>query len=1123
MALLLTLITTALATLGFAWWLLRSAAINGSADGLERPPHGSIVRDTVRSALRRTAARVDTSVAGGPSVLSRSQAVWALIVLAGIGYGIDVAPEPTIAVVNGLLIVFLASAFAFKLVLIGTSLSRPMTVTPAGAARLPAEEFAVYTVMLPLYHEAAVLPQLLNAIRGLHYPPELLDVKLLLEEGDLETARAVAGADLPDYFEVLTVPDDGPRGKARACNFGLARARGEFLVIFDAEDCPDPDQLAASVAAFRNQADDVVCLQAQLNCFNREHNLLTRWFTAEYSVWFDQLLPGLSALDAPIPLGGTSNHFVTARLREIGGWDVYNVTEDAELGVRVSMHGWKTAILGSTTYEEATGRYGNWLRQRSRWVKGYMQTYLRYMRHPVELWRQIGTTGFGVFQLFFGANTVCLLLNPVYWALVVVWFVWRPSWIESIFPGPVFYIALFGLIVGNVACLLAMVSGCYGRRNYADVKWALLSPLYWLLMSVAAYKALVQLIYKPWYWEKTEHGFCVLDGEANGFKAGFVPPPMPAPSPRPPLAPLGPPSRIEATRRGHSRFHRSALSAWCRKTVHHELTAVVAAATVVAVGATLWSLATHSLVLYGDAAAHLDVARRVTDGVTEGLAQLGSVWLPLPHLLLVPLVAITALWHSGLAGSIVSGACFVYAAVRTYSLVYELSGSRVGAWCAFAVLVTNLNLLYVQTTALTEPVLIAFIVGSVFHFARWLRTFSMTELVWTAVLTACATLARYEGWAVLAAEVIAVVAWGRLADRRKKSPQANSVLFVLIGSYGIGLWFLYNLIIFHDPLYFMHSIYSAQAINGGQAQFGLLGTKGHLGTTLLTFGWDLVGIVGPPALIAAALSIALLGARDRRRRRTLFVLCLLAAPVAFDAATLYAGQITIRVSELAPHQLWNLRYGLIALPLCAVAVGCVAARSRIFAAAAIAATAATAVLMAVNTPVTLTDGRAGVSRTTAGSPPLAAVYLHDHYRGGEVLADDGSASSLIFESDLDLDQFITPGDRPYWERALASPAAHAVWMVVYPDDAVATDMRTNPSRFSAYRLVTSSGRATLYERDATVVRAATPTAPASETTREAVITESPQSLGTSDSGSPPALNLGPQPPFAPLAGLFASD
>jgi cellulose synthase/poly-beta-1,6-N-acetylglucosamine synthase-like glycosyltransferase len=247
---------------------------------------------------------------------------------------------------------------------------------------------------------------------------------------------------------------------------------------------------------------------------------LTRWFTAEYSVWFDQLLPGLQYLDVAIPLGGTSNHFVTQRLRELGGWNPFNVTEDAEVGVRIFLQGWKTAVLDSTTYEEATSRYGNWLRQRSRWAKGYMQTHLFYMRHPLRLRRRMGLKAYVAFQLFFGANTLCLLVSPLYWALIVVWYAGRPNWIQDIFPGPLFYVGMLGLFVGTAACVLSMVSGCYARRNYEDVKWAFLTPIYWLLMSVASYKALLQLFYKPSYWEKTEHGFCRFE-EAD-HAAGFA-------------------------------------------------------------------------------------------------------------------------------------------------------------------------------------------------------------------------------------------------------------------------------------------------------------------------------------------------------------------------------------------------------------------------------------------------------------------------------------------------------------------------------------------------------------------------------------------------------------------------
>jgi cellulose synthase/poly-beta-1,6-N-acetylglucosamine synthase-like glycosyltransferase len=362
-----------------------------------------------------------------------------------------------------------------------------------------------------------MLSQVVEGIARLDYPTNRLDVKVLLEEDDAETRAAIAAMWLPANFEVLTVPDVGPKGKPRACNTGLARARGDYLVIYDAEDRPEPDQLLKVVAAFRKRVSpQTVCLQAKLNYFNRRHNVLTRWFTAEYSVWFDQLLPGLQSMDVAVPLGGTSNHFVVQRLREIGGWNPYNVTEDADLGIRLFVHGWQTSVIDTTTYEEATSRYGNWIRQRSRWVKGYMQTYLYQMRHPVRLYKRMGGRAFAAFHLFFGAGTLCLLLNPLYLGLTAAWFTAHIFTIQELFPSGILYAAIAGFFIGNLAFILASVAGCITRRNYDDVKWALLAPIYWLLMSVGAYKALIQLCYRPYYWEKTVHGDCrFVDSDAD--------------------------------------------------------------------------------------------------------------------------------------------------------------------------------------------------------------------------------------------------------------------------------------------------------------------------------------------------------------------------------------------------------------------------------------------------------------------------------------------------------------------------------------------------------------------------------------------------------------------------------
>ena len=311
----------------------------------------------------------------------------------------------------------------------------------------------------------------------------------------------------------------------------------------------------------------------------------------------------------------------------------------------------------------------------------------------------------------------------------------------------------------------------------------------------------------------------------------------------------------------------------------------------------------------------------------------------------------------------------------------------------------------------------------------------------------------------------AVAIWSWRRHLRSKASQANLVLYTMTGAYGVLLWFVYNLVIFHDPLYFVHSAYSAQVINGAQAKYGLLGTKGSLGTSILTYGWDMVGVVGAVVLVTGgAASVALLVARHRERFRTVLVLMLLAAPVAFEMATLYIGQITIRVPQLAPHEMWNDRYGLLALPLCAFAIGTVVGRwPRLLPVAALAVVVGVA-LMGLGTPLTLADGRSGVSSATAGRPQIIANYLRTHYRGGEILADDSAASSVMFASDLDLKEFVSPGFHPFWEEALADPSAHVQWVLAFPGDAVTTDMGTHPGRFSDFTAVRKQNGATLYRR-----------------------------------------------------------
>jgi cellulose synthase/poly-beta-1,6-N-acetylglucosamine synthase-like glycosyltransferase len=252
--------------------------------------------------------------------------------------------------------------------------------------------------------------------------------------------------------------------------------------------------------------------------------MLTRWFTQEYSMWFDLLLPGLMQLNIPIPLGGTSNHFKTGLLNELNAWDPYNVTEDADLGIRLYVAGYSTGIVNSRTWEEANCRVGNWIRQRSRWIKGYMQTWLVHMRFPFRLWRQVGTRGLLGLQVIVLATPLLPLINPFLWLLVILWFTTYNPLIPMLFPGIIYYMAAIGLVLGNFLFVFSNVVGIYWVINelhakedytlsFRLVKHALLTPIYWMLMSVASYKAAWQLITRPFYWEKTEHG--LMDGKSK--------------------------------------------------------------------------------------------------------------------------------------------------------------------------------------------------------------------------------------------------------------------------------------------------------------------------------------------------------------------------------------------------------------------------------------------------------------------------------------------------------------------------------------------------------------------------------------------------------------------------------
>lgn len=399
----------------------------------------------------------------------------------------------------------------FNLFLIYRSFSRTpeIQISPEELSERIDDELPAYTVLCPLYKEWQVVPQFVTAMSRLHYPKRKLQVMLLLEADDQETIKKVRSFALPDYFNIVVVPHSLPKTKPKACNYGLKFATGEFTVIYDAEDIPDPDQLKKTILAFEKVEERVICIQAKLNFYNPHQNLLTRVFTAEYSLWFDLILTGLQSISAPIPLGGTSNHFRTKDLHKLKGWDSFNVTEDCDLGIRLVKDGYRTAVVNSETLEEANSNLKNWFGQRTRWIKGYMQTYLLHMRRPGEFLRNWREPHAITFQLVVGGKILSLFINPMMWVITICYFVFRAhigTFIESFFPLPILYMGVTSLLLGNFLYLYYYMIGCAKHGHDTLVKYFWLVPFYWLAMSIAAWMAVYNLIIRPHYWSKTKHG-----------------------------------------------------------------------------------------------------------------------------------------------------------------------------------------------------------------------------------------------------------------------------------------------------------------------------------------------------------------------------------------------------------------------------------------------------------------------------------------------------------------------------------------------------------------------------------------------------------------------------------------
>lgn len=329
----------------------------------------------------------------------------------------------------------------------------------------------------------------------------------MVEADDRETRAALEAAGLPGYAEVVAAPSGEPRTKPRALNVALPLARGEFVTVFDAEDVPDPGQLRLAVSTFRRSEPDVACLQARLAIDNAADGWLTRMFAIEYAALFDVGNPALARFDLPVPLGGTSNHFRRSVLQSIGGWDAWNVTEDADLGLRLALRGYRVADLPSTTLEEAPHRLGAWMQQRTRWMKGFLQVSVTHSRRPFTAVRELGAArAFGAWAMSFG--TVASALGFPFFTVLAVDAVASGRLLAAQTPLEVASAAIGStlFVSGLLSLLLPPIEALRRRRWYGLLPLVALMPLYYCLVSAAAWRGLLEFVLQPARWNKTEHG-----------------------------------------------------------------------------------------------------------------------------------------------------------------------------------------------------------------------------------------------------------------------------------------------------------------------------------------------------------------------------------------------------------------------------------------------------------------------------------------------------------------------------------------------------------------------------------------------------------------------------------------
>ncbi len=479
------------------------------------------------------------------------------------------------------------------------------------------------------------------------------------------------------------------------------------------------------------------------------------------------------------------------------------------------------------------------------------------------------------------------------------------------------------------------------------------------------------------------------------------------------------------------------------------------------VGAILVSLVawyisfTHGYVLtYNDAASHLNIARRVFDNLTPGFAQIGTVWLPLPHILMLIFAWNDFLWHTGLAGSIISMTSFVVAVGFVYKTVFKLTKNPFAATLGATVMILNPNFLYLQTTPMTEPLLIALISIIAYLVACYIEDPKVETIVLLGAFVSAATLTRYDGWFIYLTLLITLPVWNLVNYGRAKAEGAL-FLFAPIGGFGIFLWFLWNLVIFGDPLYFMTGPYSAYTQQRYLHSVGQLPTEGHIWTSIFYYVSSVIDNNGLSVCCLSIVALAICAFAFKKRKIVPIILIAL-APLVFNIISLFLGQSGMDVPQAAINPgLFNIRYGLIMLPAIAILVGLLATLPKVkyFILAILLVQLGLFVMQ--GKPIILVDGMNGLKSTTY--TVVASKWIKENYQGGLILTSLASHDAFVARAQLPIRDYVHEGTREYWDHALFHPSGNVEYIatMVYPPDLVYKAIKDNPDFIKNFDLVYS--------------------------------------------------------------------